>query len=367
MKINRSSRCSLKFATKAKQQCLKEVLHEYGVVVNVFIQTFWHWTELPSHNDLLKPLVDIPKESTWLTARLRKMAAREAIDMIAAVRNCKDADKKKSMPVHSGKKMRVSSTTADLQPSHTQEFDAWLCLGSIGNGISLDLPIRFHKHYNDLAKVGRRLNSYVIGLYDVQFSFEIITEPKLVPDQCIGIDTGINALASLSTGEQFGKDVKLLLARIRRCKHGSKGQKRASRALRQCIDEVVKQVMATGASLIVVENLKGITIGTKAKGRLAKSMRFSVGRWNVRYWLERLEQACERNRVSFRTVSPAYTSQRCSICGYTDRRNRDGEKFRCLQCDHEDNADVQASRNCLWRFLTSAYGRGCKAKTMAFG
>ncbi|MFH1636700.1 MAG: zinc ribbon domain-containing protein [Chloroflexota bacterium] len=59
-------------------------------------------------------------------------------------------------------------------------------------------------------------------------------------------------------------------------------------------------------------------------------------------------------------MSPYKTSQTCSSCGHVDRGNRSGELFRCLSCGYVANADVQASRNILTRFLTGPYGAGCK-------
>ncbi|MEU8261790.1 transposase [Micromonospora sp. NPDC048999] len=45
-------------------------------------------------------------------------------------------------------------------------------------------------------------------------------------------------------------------------------------------------------------------------------------------------------------VPAAYTSWRCSRCGYTDRDNRDSQAvFRCGSCGYEANADVNAAIN----------------------
>lgn len=44
-------------------------------------------------------------------------------------------------------------------------------------------------------------------------------------------------------------------------------------------------------------------------------------------------------------VNPAYTSQTCSMCGYTDKRNRKSQAvFQCVRCGHTDNADHNAGR-----------------------
>lgn len=93
---------------------------------------------------------------------------------------------------------------------------------------------------------------------------------------------------------------------------------------------------------------------------LTKNIRRSIGIWNWKYWLKRLEMACELNRVKFRTVAPFYTSTTCPKCGYSDRMNRNLEVFRCLKCSHEDNADLNASLNILLRFITGLYGACCK-------
>ena len=356
MKITRSTKCSLKFANKSKLAKLNDIFDEYQTVVNAFIDLFWD--DCPSRYELKKPILD--KVTTWLTARLCQSAAREAIGMVKSSKNKK---RNSGKPFHTGKVMQLSSACATFsEAKKASEFDCWLHLSSIGNKIRFDLPVRLHRHYSKLAQRGKRLNSYVLTRSHVQFSFEIETGPKRALDACVGIDTGIKALASLSTGEQYGKDIEACITRVNRCQHGSKGQMRASCALRNRICEVAKQT-AQGASLVVVERFKGITLNTKLKRRLSKNMRRVVSRWNVGFWMRRLQMTCEDLNVSFRTVSPQYTSQTCPSCGYTDKKNRNGEVFRCRDCSYADNADINAARNILQRFLTGKYGTGCKAKT----
>jgi len=366
MNILRSTKCSTKFATQKKKDELQSVLQEYGRVVNTFVDHFWT-KPLKSKTELLKPIVDIPQ--TWLSARLRKVAAREALDMISASKErWKDKPNKLVKPVHKGKRMYVSCTIAELtEAKHTPEFDAWLHIASVGNKITMDVPIKFHKHYNWLCAKGKRLNSYIVTENYIQFVFETETGPKKTGKNCIGIDTGINALASLSTGQQLGKDIKQAIERIKRCEHGSNGQLRAKRSLRQRIDEVAKQIVhIKDLDLIVVEKLKDMGKNSKLKRRLSRNIRRSIGAWNWRYWLGRLEQQCEWNRISFRAVLPFNTSITCPCCGHVDRGNRDGEIFHCQKCGHAGNADLNASWNVLSRFLTGPYGAGYKPLTCNF-
>lgn len=220
----------------------------------------------------------------------------------------------------------------------------------------IDVPIKYHRQFNKWNDEGKRLNAYIITENYVQFAFEIKTESKKTSGKLIGIDTGIKALASTSDGKQFGKEVEQHIEKIKRCKYGSKNQKRRRNALKQYINETVKEIVNENPQLIVVEQLKNLNYKTKLKRRLNKNMRRSLGSWNYRYWLSRLQRATEENRVSFRTVPSAYTSQRCSNCGHTERRNRKGEVFRCLKCDHSENADINAAINILQRFLQGPYG-----------
>lgn len=348
MKLKRSSKCTLKFATEAKRQTLKTILTEYGQVVNFFIEQFWINT--PTKAELLKDIVNLP--DTWLSARLRKVAAREAIDMVKAVKEAGKTTK----PIHRGTRMHVSSTIASLQiRGKAKEFDCWLHLASMGNNIILDLPIRGHKHINRLMAAGKQLASYIITENYVQFCFEIETGPKTQNGEVVGIDTGINALASLSNGQQLGTKVKKQIEVIKNKKYGSNKQKKARRALKQYMDETAK-VAVSGKKLVVVEGLKKMNHKAKLTRRVSKSIRRSLGAWCYRYWLNRIQMACENNRVSFRTVNPAYTSQRCHACGHTKSGNRHGEMFSCLSCGHTDNADLNAGKNILWRFLSGPYG-----------
>jgi len=397
MKITRSSKCSLKFLTASKGRELDVVLNEYGRAVNHFIGLFW---EKPvAKAELLKDVVN--SCDSWLSHRLKKVAAREALDMVASVKNVfewnkqqlrnrigllenkikktspdsrdsrrmlnrwgKELKAKKSRlamvqphkPKHDGKRMSVSSTIADLQAvKEATEFDAWLHLWCIGRGMILDIPVRFHKQFSKWNQIGKRLNAYVITRESVQFSFKIDTGPKKEVKRLVGVDTGINALASTSDGRQFGVDIKECINRSKRCLKGSKGKQGAIRALRQRIDEVAKETIQ-GTDLIVVEQLNNLNESSKLRGRLNRNVRSSIGSWNYAYWLMRIEQQCEGNRVSFRTVSSWYTSQTCPACGHVDGENRSGEAFLCRSCGFSGNADIVAARNILDRFAAGKYG-----------
>lgn len=361
MKIIRSSKVNLKFSTADKRRKLEIIMLEYSKAVNFWINRFW--VETPENKDLLKSLLDEIKPFTKLSYRMISESAREAVGMIKSAKTVAIGREEEPVrPTHRGNKMQLSSRIALLQETKTAEsFDRWLHVYSIGLDMKpFDIPIRQHIQFNQLLVEGNICSSIVIMKNHVMFSFEIDTGPKLPPDKCVGIDTGIKTLAALSTGERLGTDIESYIKKINRKKHGSKSQQRSRRALRQRIDEIAKEVInQSNATLIVVERLKGITKNTRK--RMVKPMRNVIGSWNVRHWLTRLQQNCERNRVSFRTVQPYYTSQTCSACGHVDKNSRHKESFSCTECGHTEHADTNAAKNILSRYLSGKYGSGCEA------
>jgi len=53
----------------------------------------------------------------------------------------------------------------------------------------------------------------------------------------------------------------------------------------------------------------------------------------------------ERTLRDIGAFDPEYTSQRCSICGHTERANRNKKRFKCRDCGHQDHSDRGASVN----------------------
>lgn len=367
MKILRSVKLHFTSATKKKQQQIHSIMDDYKHVVNLYIDIFW--VERCREADLKKELLD-RVQHPYFTQRLKQQAAREALSMVnAAIEQAKAASKEAERevvaavkPTHYGNRMALSTAICSFtEAKQSKTFDRWLSFRSIGDKIKIDIPIKLHRQFHKWNARGRLMGSFVIFRNYVQVTFEIQTGEKKPITNCVGIDTGINALASLSTGEQIGLELKELINIVRRRKKGSKGKKRAIKTLKDYIALNAKRIVMSDISLIVVERLKGITHGTKLKGRLSKNMRSVIGSWNVRYWLTRLEMLCEENRVSFRRVWPENTSITCRQCGYVDKKNRNGEIFLCQSCGHRDNADINASRNILNRFFTGPYGAGYEA------
>jgi putative transposase len=64
--------------------------------------------------------------------------------------------------------------------------------------------------------------------------------------------------------------------------------------------------------------------------------------------LSKLEYKSLIYNKSLIKIDPAYTSQRCSECGFKHKKNRKTQaSFKCLRCGFKLNADINAARNIL--------------------
>lgn len=102
-----------------------------------------------------------------------------------------------------------------------------------------------------------------------------------------------------------------------------------SRAL---IDYAVKN----GCGTIQLEDLTGVT--EKANNFLKN--------WSYYDLQTKIEYKAKEKGIEVIYVSPGYTSQRCSKCGFIHKDNRPEQAtFKCQNCGFETNADYNASQN----------------------
>jgi putative transposase len=108
------------------------------------------------------------------------------------------------------------------------------------------------------------------------------------------------------------------------------------RQINTALNQLFRQRRPT---ILVTEKLD---LRGKAK---SKKMSRQVSLWPRGILQERtdfkaLAAGCRREQVN-----PAYTSQMCPHCGFVNGKNRNGDRFKCLNCGHEQGADRVAAMN----------------------
>lgn len=155
-------------------------------------------------------------------------------------------------------------------------------------------------------------------------------------DEYLGIDLNTSEhFAVISSGSNILKRGKSL-AHIKNSKH--RIRKKLQKALKY---RTLKQLKNKGIKL---EDLKGIRDSSNSNYK-GKKFRRATNNWNYATFRFMVEYKARICGVPLEFVDPAYTSQKCSRCGHTEKANRKNKKFKCLSCGHADHADANASFN----------------------
>jgi hypothetical protein len=58
-----------------------------------------------------------------------------------------------------------------------------------------------------------------------------------------------------------------------------------------------------------------------------------------------VQTICEDQKIPFYIIPSAYTSMKCSNCGHIEKKNRDKDGFKCMNCEYEDESHINAAKN----------------------
>jgi len=182
----------------------------------------------------------------------------------------------------------------------------------------------------------------------------------------LGVDLGIENIAVTSTGTFWSADElnhwrteyverrRSLQERGTRWAHenvqsiGRKETGRFEQYLHRVANELVVEAVENGCSYIAFERL------TDIRERMPQARQFHE--WAFHRLYSYVSYKSEARGISVRQVNPAYTSQRCSTCGFTVEANRDREDFACQSCGYENHADYNAAKNIGLKLLRSQTG-----------
>lgn len=334
--ILRKSTVCLNSANSLKKVQLQNLFQESKRVLNQYIKVLWE------KQDFSSKFVDF-KINSWLSARMLQCLGKQALQVVKSQRK----KKHKTCPEMKGSSIELDQRfVAVLQKQNS--YDLWIKLNSIGAKISLALPAKKHRHFNDLAanfdqmKKSTRLRMNKSGLF-LDFFFEK-TVPLRAEGGAVGVDVGIKKLITCSNGKTYGQLIEEKLTKIQQKKQGSRAFKRALIERNEYINKSIKEMMNDCANgTIIHEDIKNLYKGKKGMTKMK--------RWVYSYLRSRLEMAAEVVGVQCLSVNPAYTSQTCHACGHVDAKSRQGEMFQCTSCQWSADADHNASMNILKRGL----------------
>ena len=223
----------------------------------------------------------------------------------------------------------------------------------------LKLPFKLAKYYEQYKDwiytnaqlIKRKNKNYYIN---IQMYQELPNKQK----ECkvLGIDLGIKKVAVTNNNTFYNsKHLKNIKGKYQRLKRHlqSKGTKSAKRRLKKLSGKenrfvrdvnhyISKKIVNTNNTVFALENLKNIRNNTRTYNKKLNRM---IGNWSFGQLQSFIQYKAERQGKSVIYIKPNYTSQQCSKCGRIEKKNRNGNVFKCVECNFELDADLNASRN----------------------
>lgn len=270
--------------------------------------------------------------------------------------------------IHHNRTMLMDNTIAERQDSNTEEFGWWIRVSTLEKGKVVYIPINHNPYLTERAHNAKKIAGvtqvHVAEDSQVTYSF-VLNEHDHGPargDQIVAIDANFSDnLFSFSDGNLWGEklvrwlkemDDKIIAHQKKLQKAGIplKKDKTYRRLIKRVedftkneINRLINRAIAMkDVEILLVEQLDFRSSGlSRRMNRLLTRM----GRGAVRAKLERLPVS---HGVSVEKCNPAYSSQQCAECKYTDRLNRDTKRkdrmFVCRCCGNKVHADVNAPR-----------------------
>jgi len=341
--MNLSLKVGFRFVTATKLRRLSALLSRVRSLTNKYIARLWLE---PGRLD--KETMDwIPCQE--LSYRHRSNCLKVALETVSSTRKAsRETGKPASLPVIRGA-IRLSSLVCKVERGKGV-FDYVLKVSGLSSGNPIVIPIRSHKRLNHwLTKPGAELlqGATLSENHACLWIKTIDIEPRTSGD-VIGVDVGACKLMSDSDGNHYGREMRELMAVVRRRVHGSKGHQRARQARKRFINRTTKQLPYERLTVIGLEDLRGIKTG---KGNRGKRFRKWIAPWVVRQVHHRIEFLAKLNRVQIVSVNARGTSRRCPVCETEAKESRKGEHFDCVACHHQQDADSVGAINILARTL----------------
>jgi putative transposase len=277
----------------------------------------------------------------------------------------KQTFRKNALPDVGKINMLLNTKVFTLEESTDSSYKYWIKLCTENRGKFIYIPIKDNSYFNN--QKGELTNSAQLNFKDNKLTSVVLSLTKEVDTSYqgfkkIGIDIGLKNLITTSEGDLYSKgfmtkiskyDVKIvkLQKELQKRNIKLKDNKRYTKlnsSLRGFIkneaNRVINNIVKTHKPKeIVSENLNF------QNSSMNKRMNRLINKFGVGVINQKLMNLNEEKKIKNTKINPAYTSLECSNCHYIDKRNRNGEQFKCLCCGKTQHADINSTKNIIRR------------------
>jgi putative transposase len=330
------------------------------------IATDFAWERCNAKSDVQPLAYDPVREDTDLGSQHAILATHQAAQAITGCIERRSKGKKVSKPTFTAPTVKYDRRTMTLFDDDT------VSLSTTENRVRCPLALPddddgYQRQYLDSDEWS--VTESTLTARDGEFFLHIgfrrhknATERNTAEDGTVlGVDLGIENLAVTSTayffsGRELTHDLhefEKVRARLQRT-----GTRSSHRTIAQSSGRVlryVRDVLHRASNALIDEALRYNcdVIAFEDLTHIRERTHASWGhKWAFRTLYEQVEYKAEAVGISVKQVGSAYTSQRCSECGFTADENRPSRNdFRCQKCESEANADYNAAKNIGMRYV----------------
>lgn len=359
----KSTKVSLKFLNANKKNKILDFIDEYTNAVKQFVDVFWEMEKVP----VLMYKEQIYQVTSWLPYSILSMAGKQASGIVRGTRKkqgnrkyiieeLKKENKLKqarklqkiydetniSKPIVDNVELELNKCIIETDLNNNTSFDGWVTISRVKKREKIIIPFKKTKHFNKLLDIGTLKPGVRLGRKNMTFMFEIEQKEKKEEGIVLGIDIGQKNVITCSNGHfstpnKHGYTLDKINEEMARKKAGSKAFQRCVSHRTNYINWCINQLNLSFIKQVNTENIKHLRKGRRTSRQLKH--------WTYTGIFGKLKSYCVDNGVHLNKVSPSYTSQRCSRCGWTRKANRKGSLFKCDQCGFSSDADFNAAVN----------------------
>ena len=231
------------------------------------------------------------------------------------------------------------------------------------------LPVIIPDPWRALCALPHAVSELVRRGRDWYLMLAVKSEDVPAPDgPHFGLDLGIANIAVLSGPEVVrfwdGKPLRSIRGRFFRYRQGlqrkrktgmvtrSKGKEaRWATQMNHQVSREIVDLVTTHGGVLHVEKLLGI----RDRVKMTRKVNRMIHSWPFAQLLDFITYKAALAGVQVLEEDPRHTSQRCSRCGHTARKNRQAQAaFQCRACGYTVHADLNAARNLAARGACSS-------------
>ncbi|MGL5066109.1 MAG: zinc ribbon domain-containing protein [Microcoleus sp.] len=345
--MKRTARIYLNDLNRGKSGVLRQFLYRCHDVMKYFVDLFWQ------RQDFAGKLADLPtihqaKAKFGITTRLGQALAKQAGECVRSGHK-KDRKRKPQLRRHT---VTLFYHFVTIEPFKGKGFD-W-CVKLIGSGApKLVIPIKSTAVINRrLADCWKMSKTIRMGLRKGRLWIDLLLEKERPEEKTegrvVGMDSNYKNGVVFSDSQVVGENI------YQRIQEFKKRQKHTHAEIKSMLGQALKKVDWSSIQVLSIEDLKKVKHGKR--GTFSRVFNRRLSHWLYRTLVQLLERKCEEEGVQLVVKDPFKTSQFCSNCNRWDRRNRKGDRFKCVHCDYQSHADSNAAYNLELLGVAGVYG-----------